>query len=59
MENRSQSELEVLFWPFKLSARGDRAIAAVRWPLAVIMIAVAAAVLVKAAMELKLWSAKL
>lgn len=45
MESRSQSEIEVRFWPFKLSARGDRAIAAVRWPLALIMVAVAVAIL--------------
>lgn len=44
MENRSQSEIEVRFWPFKLAARGDRAIAAVRWPLAVILVAVAAVI---------------
>lgn len=45
MDDRSQSEIEVRLWPFKLAARGDRAVAAVRWPLAVIMIAVAVSIL--------------
>jgi hypothetical protein len=40
-----QPEIEVRFWPFKLLARGDRAIAAVRWPLAVILVTVAIAIL--------------
>lgn len=40
----SEPEIEVRFWPFRLLARGDRAIAAVRWPLAAILIAVAATI---------------
>jgi hypothetical protein len=38
-------EIEIRLWPFRLSARGDQAIAAVKWPLAIVLIAVAVAIL--------------
>ena len=39
------SEIEVRLWPFKLVVRGAGAIAAIRWPLAAILTAIAVAIL--------------
>ncbi len=44
MENKLP-EIEVRFWPFALKARGKPAIAAIRLPLAAILLAIAIAIL--------------
>lgn len=35
------SEIEVRLWPFTLKARGENAIAAIRWPLVAVLVAIA------------------
>jgi hypothetical protein len=40
MEN-DPPEIEVRIWPFTLRARGENAIAAIRWPLVAVLVAVA------------------
>lgn len=33
--------IEICFWPLKVMVRGDRAIAVLRWPLAIAMVVLA------------------
>jgi hypothetical protein len=35
---------DIRFWPFQIAVEGDRAIAALKWPLALVLIAVSVAI---------------
>lgn len=41
---KQADRIDIRFWPFKLTVEGDRAIAAVKWPLALVLIAVSVAI---------------
>lgn len=41
---REPPELLVQFWPLKILAKGETAISAVRWPLSLILLAIAFAI---------------
>lgn len=41
---KQTNKIDVRFWPFKLAAEGDEAIAAVKWPKAIVLLAVAVAI---------------
>lgn len=45
MDRRDKSELEVAFRSFKVSAKGIEAIRAVRWPVRLLLCAIAVAIL--------------
>jgi hypothetical protein len=34
-------QIDIRFWPFKVTIRGDRTIAALRWPLAIALMILA------------------
>jgi hypothetical protein len=46
------TEIDIRFWPFRLLARGDRAIAAMKWPITAVLFAVALAILISLFSEL-------
>jgi hypothetical protein len=48
MNRGDKSELEVAFRSFKISAKGTEAIRAIRWPVAVVLLAVAAVLIIVA-----------
>lgn len=49
MHKSPPPELHIHFWPFKLLARGKEALQAIRWPVTVVLLAIAVCLLIAAA----------